>query len=294
MKNLVISRRVTNREVASFNQYLKDIAEIDLLTHEEEKELTRKTSDGDNNAVNELVKKNLRFVVSVAKQYSTINNPLEDLINEGNIGLIIAANKFKPEMGFKFISYAVWWVRKVIIEYLNKNGRLVRIPANKLDTLSKLEKKINILEQQLGRKVEISDLMDGDLDITEDENSSINDEYSLLTMLSNNVDSLDTQIDGDDGNGVTIGDMLSSDEIFKPTDYELIANETNANIIAVLGYLKPREQKILIGLYGLDGKYPRTLKDLGDELSLTREMVRQIKIKSLDKLKSRINENHYM
>lgn len=291
MKSLTISKRLTNRDTQSFNQYLKEIGDIDLLSPEEEKELTKRTSIGDEAAITELVRKNLRFVVSVAKQYTSAANPLPDLINEGNIGLIMAARKFKPEMGFKFISYAVWYIRKVILEFLNKNGRLVRLPDNKIGLLNKLEKKITKLEQELGRKVDVNDLIDMDFDeVLSTDTYRINDEYQLLTMLNNNVDSIDREIDTDDGNGTTLGDLLTSESIFKASDYELVRNETNAKLVSVMNLLKPREQHVINGLFGLDGSFPRTLGDIGDELGITREMVRQIRDKSLTKMKRKLSK----
>lgn len=292
MKSLVFSKKLTNRDTQSFNQYLKEIGDIDLLTLDEEKELTKRASYGDEAAIEELVRKNLRFVVSVAKQYTSIANPLQDLINEGNIGLITAARKFKPEIGCKFISYAIWWIRKVIMEYINKNGRLVRLPDNKINVLNKLEKRMTKLEQELGRKVDVNDLIDEDFEnIFSIENSyRINDEYQLLTMLNNNVDSIDREIDTDDGNGTTLGDLLTSETIFKASDYELTKNETNEKLLSVLNLMKAREKHVIIGLFGLDGNFPRTLADIGDELGVTREMVRQIRDKSLTKMKIKLRK----
>jgi RNA polymerase primary sigma factor len=291
MKDLTFSKRLTNRDTQSFNQYLKEIGDIDLLSPEEEKALTKRTSEGDEAAITELVRKNLRFVVSVAKQYASAANPLPDLINEGNIGLIIAARKFKPEMGFKFISYGVWWIRKVILEFINKNSRLVRLPDNKIGLLNKLEKKITKLEQELGRKVDVNDLIDVDFGgILLTDSYKINDEYQLLTMLNNNVDSIDREIDTDDGNGTTLGELLTSESIFKASDYELVKNETNDKLISVINLLKPREQHVINGLFGLDGSFPRTLRDIGDELDITREMVRQIRDKSLTKMKNKLTK----
>ena len=160
MKQLKISTKLTNRDIHSFNQYLKEISDIDVFTPEQEAICTEKACKGDQDAIDELVRRNLRFVVSVAKQYATPMNPLEDLVNEGNIGLMLAAQKFRPEMGFKFISYAVWWVRKIIMEHLTKNGRMVRLPANKVNSLSKLDKQIHLLEQKLGRNVSIIEVVE--------------------------------------------------------------------------------------------------------------------------------------
>ena len=142
MKQLVITNRITSRETESFNLYLKDIYSLEVLTPSEETALAIRVNAGDIKAKDELIRRNLRFVITVAKQYANSSNPLEDLVNEGNIGLIMAAEKFKPEMGWKFISYAVWWIQKLICEHLAKHGRMVRLPANKINSLSKLDKKI--------------------------------------------------------------------------------------------------------------------------------------------------------
>ena len=213
MKRLVISTKLTNRANHSFNQYLKEISAIDIFTPEEEAICTEKASRGDAEAINELVNRNLRFVVSVAKQYATAQNPLEDLVNEGNVGLIIAAEKFKPEMGFKFISYGVWWIRKVIIEHLTKNGRLVRIPANKVNNLSKLDKQINKLEQKLGRNVSVQELIDefkSNLGGEQKNNyKKVISEYEFLDVLNNyKMDSLDRDISGDDNGGTSLGETI--------------------------------------------------------------------------------------
>lgn len=299
MKQLVITTRLTNRETDSFNQYLKDIADIGILTPADEIVLTGKASCGDKDAIDELVRKNLRFVVSVAKQYATAVNPLEDLVNEGNIGLIIAAKKFKPEMGFKFISYAVWWIRKVIMEYLSKNGRMVKLPANKINGLSKLDKKINELEQRLGRRVDIQEIMENygdELGLTTDVDKQsyfrkITDEFEFLGILNGScMDSLDRNIDDNDSPSTTtmLSDTISDETIFKATDNKLIEDSLKRDIRVVLDTLKPRDRFIMVALYGLDGNIPRTLKDIGDELGVTREMIRQIREKNLTKLKKKL------
>lgn len=297
MKQLVINARLTKRETLSFNQYLKDIADIEMLTPEQEILCTEKASRGDKKAIDELVRRNLRFVVSVAKQYATNQNPLEDLVNEGNIGLIIAAEKFKPEMGFKFISYAVWWIRKVIMEHLAKHGRLVRLPANKINSLSKLDKKVNQMEQKLGRNVNISEIIEEfEQELASDgktEGSAsykkMCEEYELLDILNEySMDSLDREIGGDEGGGTLLSDTISDTSSFKPADHDMISQDIKNELSKVLDVLKPRDRKIMIALYGLDGNMPRTLKDLGDEVGITREMVRQIRQKSLIKLKKKL------
>ena len=297
MKQLVINARLTKRETLSFNQYLKDIADIEMLTPEQEILCTEKASRGDKKAIDELVRRNLRFVVSVAKQYATNQNPLEDLVNEGNIGLIIAAEKFKPEMGFKFISYAVWWIRKVIMEHLAKHGRLVRLPANKINSLSKLDKKVNQMEQKLGRNVSISEIIEEfEQELASDAKTEgsasykkMCEEYELLDILNEySMDSLDREIGGDEGGGTLLSDTISDTSSFKPADHDIISQDIKNELSKVLDVLKPRDRKIMIALYGLDGNMPRTLKDLGDEVGVTREMVRQIRQKSLIKLKKKL------
>lgn len=289
MKNLVINNRVTNRENVSFNQYLKDIASIDVLTPEQETLLAEKASKGDKKAIDELVSRNLRFVVSVAKQYATPQNPLEDLVNEGNIGLIIAAEKFNPSMGFKFISYAVWWVRKIIMEHLSKHGRLVRLPSNKINSLSKLDKEISILEQKFGRTVTVQEAIDMIGDAEKFDTTSFKkkvEEYKFLDILSSyHMDSLDRDISGDDGNGTILSDTISDESIFKSTDHDINHADIKNELNKVLDTLKPRDKRVMVALFGLDGDFPRTLKDVGEEMGVTREMVRQIKEKCLGKIR---------
>lgn len=282
MKQLVITTRLTNRESESFQQYLRDISQISIFTPAEEVACTVRAANGDKAAVKELIERNLRFVVSVSKQYSTPTNPIEDLVNEGNIGLIMAAEKFKPEMGFRFISYAVWWVRKIILEHLAKYGRMVRLPANKLNSLSKLDKKIAELEQKYGRNIDIQEVL-SELDNMDEE------DLDLLGVLNSySIDSIDREIGGDDGNTTTIADLLSDDTIFKAPDHLVIHNNMKEEVARIIASLKPREQIIIKALYGLDGDTPMTLKEVGDKLGVTREMIRQIREKVLKTLKEKL------
>lgn len=283
MKQLVITARVTNRESESFQQYLRDISQIAVFTPEGEIACTIKASNGDKAAIKELIERNLRFVVSVAKQYSTPLNPIEDIVNEGNIGLIMAAEKFKPEMGFRFISYGVWWIRKIILEHLAKHGRMVRLPANKLNSLSKLDKKIAELEQKYGRNIDIQEVLaefDTDMD---------SDDLELLNMLGTySMDSIDREIGGDEGGSTTLGDMLSDNTTFKAPDQLVIDANMKEEVSRIIASLKPREQRIMTALYGLDGETPMTLKEVGEEIGVTREMIRQIKEKVLKNLKEKL------
>jgi len=287
MRIIEIAKKNTFRESISFNQYLKEISRIDLLTIEEEVICTKKAKLGDKKAIDELVSKNLRFVISVAKQYANQGNQLEDLVNEGNIGLIIAAEKFNPEMGVKFISYAVWWIQKVIMDHLAKNGKIIRLPANKINNISILNKEIEKLEQKLGRSVDISEIItEFDYDVEDTH------KFELLEMLNtNSVDSLDREISEDDNGSTTLNDLISDDYMFKPSDHLLLSVDIKTEISRIINKLKPRDKRVIEAIYGLDGSTPMTLHEIGLELDLSREMIRQIKMKSLVSLKKHIDLN---
>lgn len=278
MKSIRITNRFTNKETNSFKRYLTEVADIAAFTPDEEFECSLKAAQGDKKAIDELVKRNLRFVVSVAKQYDTPNVQLEDLVNEGNIGLMMAVSNYKPSTGFKFISYAVWWVRKLILEYLAKNSRLVRLPSNKINGLSKLNQYITKLEQKLGKTVDITEVID--------EYSSEMSEEEILELQRLSIvafDSLDSAI-SDNENSVTLADIISDDSI-DASDYLVSSYYDTKQMNRVLNNLKPRDKQVMVDLFGLDGSSPLTLKEVGDKIGLTREMVRQIRKKSLEKLK---------
>jgi RNA polymerase primary sigma factor len=272
MRSLVINHRFTTKDIVSFNQYLKEISLIELLTAEQEKELAIKAFNGDKKAAEELVLKNLRFVVSVAKQYGKSVVEICDLVNEGNIGLIIASKKFDPSMNARFLSYAVWRIRKSIMDYLNTNGRLVRIPANKINSINKFEKKVKELEQKLGRKIEYGDLSPEEYD-----------DYLISPMMGNNVDSFDREIFNDGDSSVTLGDLMAN-ESTPPTDSNLLATDKADEVKKHLKVLNQREREIIIKHFGLDGNYPRTFTDLSEEYKITKEMIRQIKNKAIRKI----------
>lgn len=278
MKQLKISHKLTNRENESFKQYLKEIGDIEIFeTPEEEYAVAERASLGDRKAIDELVKRNLRFVISVAKQYVSDDLPLEDLVNEGNIGLIMAAEKFTPTMGYKFISYAVWWIRKLILEHIAKHGKMVRIPANKLNSLSKLDKKIAELEQIKGRRVDVQEV------IEEFGNEINDDDFVFLDVLSSySMDSLNRQVGNEEGS--LLGELIA-DKSFKPTDHLLSGSDLIAEINASLNVFKPRDKRIMDALYGLNGATPMTLKEIGEEVGITREMARQVREKCLKKLR---------
>jgi RNA polymerase primary sigma factor len=274
MKQIGINASITSREHESFKKYLKDISKISGFTPEEEKICAKKASLGDLKAREELVQRNLRFVVTVAKQYVTPSSPLEDLVNEGNLGLIMAAERFNPDQNVKFISYGVWWIKKVIIEHITKYNRMVRLPSNKVSILSKLDRKISELEQKNGYKVDIQELS----------NELETDEFEHLDILTTyRMDSLDKQL-GNDEDGGTLLDLLSDEKSFKATDHLVSELDHNSTILKCLDGLREKDKNIMILLFGLDGNEPRTLQEVSDIVDMSREMVRQIKNKTLIKL----------
>jgi len=277
MRVFRVQDRITSRETGTLKQYLTDIAAIKVFTIAEEEACARKAADGDADAIDELVLRNLRFVVTVAKQYETATIGLPDLINEGNIGLILAAKKYNLDMGFKFITYAVFWIRKLILEYLANHSKLVRLPSNKISNINKLNQRANILEQDLGREVDIAEIIEKfDPDMSE---SDMND---LQRISSLSFESFDSPMD--DSEGGSRYDMIA-DDTEKTTDHIVLDEDLKNQINSVLNILKPRDKKIMVSLFGLSGGNPLTLKEVSDEVGLTREMVRQIKEKSLVKLR---------
>ena len=275
MKQIGINASITSRESESFNLYLKEISKITPFTPEEERICAVKASKGDLNAREELVKRNLRFVVTVAKQYITSNSPLSDLVNEGNLGLIMAAERFNPDNNVKFISYGVWWIKKVIIEHISKYNRMVRLPSNKISLLAKLDKMISEHEQSTGYKVDIQQITDA-LDT---------DEFDDLDILTTyRMDSLDKQLGDSEGEGGTLIDLLNDESSYKPSDYLVTNLDQNATILKCLDSLREKDKHIMILLFGLDGGEPRTLQEVSDIVDMSREMVRQIKNKTLIKL----------
>lgn len=285
MRRITINHALTNKESDSFSQYLRNLYDIKLLTPKEEKELIERIENGDKTAIDELIKRNLRFVVSVAKKYVSGNIPLEDLVNEGNIGLIIAANKYDPKTGYRFISYAVWWIQKTIMEYLSKYGKTIKLPANKINDVTKLEKQRHELEQKYGRKVDINEI------IQEYGSKDFDSEYyyTLNNLTTFNVSSLDVEIDSDSETSSTHLEMLY-DETEEETDNLLIKSDIKSDINKLLNHLSPRDKQIMVALYGLDGKIPQNLNDIGNSLNppLTRERIRQIKNNALKLLKKKL------
>ena len=258
----------------SLDQYLREIAQYPLLKREDEVELAERIHKGDEEALDKLVRSNLRFVVSVAKKYQNQGVALADLINEGNLGLIRAAHKFDETKGIKFISYAVWWIRQAILQALAEQSRIVRVPLNRAGTLHRIGKRSSALLQELGREPTVEEIAEG-LDISEDE-------VAKTMSISQSHLSLDAPLTPGEDNKLL--DYLPDTQHQGPDDqtFERALTDT---IEAVLGTLKEREAKILRLYYGLDGSEPMTLEEIGALLGITRERVRQIKEKALARLR---------
>jgi RNA polymerase primary sigma factor len=280
MSGFKIQQRITNRNNDSIKQYFKDIDAYPMFTPQEEAECAFKAVNGDEKALEELVKRNLRFVVTVAKKYETKDAPLGDLINEGNMGLIEAAKRFKPDQGFKFISFAVWWVSKYIKEYLTNKSRTVRIPTNKVNSLASLNQKISSLEQKVCREVDIEDVIMEYGDEVTDDLSNIN----LLNVFG--IDSMDREVNKFEGEGVSISDLMS-DETNNETDYLLYQDDMSIQVKRILQTLSVKEQIIITEFFGLDGHKPKTLEEIGESLGVTREAIRVAKERVFIKLRKK-------
>lgn len=276
MRQLKIVKQVTNRETASLDKYLLEIGRVDLISAEEEVELARRIKQGDKKALERLTKANLRFVVSVAKQYQNQGLTLPDLINEGNVGLIKAAERFDETRGFKFISYAVWWIRQSILQALAEQARIVRLPLNKIGNINKINRAFSELEQKYERPPSAEELAEH-LEVTTDE---------IRQSLASNGRhvSMDAPLVEGDESSSSMYDVLMNDSLPTPEN-ELILESLRKDIERSLSTLTSREGEILRLYYGLNGKYPLTLEEIGDKFDLTRERVRQIKEKAIRRLK---------
>lgn len=276
MRQLKISKSITNRETASLDKYLSDVAREELITADEEVLLAQRIKQGDQVALEKLVKANLRFVVSVAKQYQNQGFSLPDLINEGNLGLIKAAQRFDETRGFKFISYAVWWIRQAILKALADYSRIVRIPFNRIGSISKVNKAYAILEQQYERKPSADEIALL-LELSEKEV-----EEAMRNSSSYHL-SLDAPID--EGQGIGLINTFQSKE-FPETDEILIKQSLKEEIQRSLSRLTEKERDIINLFYGLlNGGYYISLEEIGERYDLTRERVRQIKEKAIRRLK---------
>ena len=272
MSKLIKKPYVT--EDRSLEQYLQEIGKIDLLKPKEEIQLAKRVKAGDEEALKQLAQANLRFVVSVAKQYQNQGLPLSDLINEGNVGLIKAAKRFDETRGYKFISYAVWWIRQAILQALAEQSRIVRLPLNRVGALHKIGKASSELEQEFGREPSADEIAD-ELDMTEHE------VMDTLKISSRHL-SLDAPFSEGEDNSLL--DVLS-DGVQPLPDENLMTNALRDDIKRALGTLSKREAKVISLYFGLDGKQALTLEEIGLRFKLTRERVRQIKEKAIRRLR---------
>jgi len=276
MRQLKITKQVTNRETASLDKYLSEIGRVELITAEEEVRLAQAIKKGDQRALEKLTKANLRFVVSVAKQYQNQGLTLGDLINEGNLGLIKAAQRFDETRGFKFISYAVWWIRQSILQALAEQSRIVRLPLNKIGSINKINKAFSKLEQEFEREPsaeEIAEVLELTSDDIKDTMRSAGRHVSMDAPLST---------------GEETGNLLDvlEDEDQPHPDQSLMNESLRREVERALYTLTTREADVIKLYFGLEpGEQPMTLEEIGDRFDLTRERVRQIKEKAIRRLK---------
>jgi RNA polymerase primary sigma factor len=275
MRQLKITKQVTNRDLPSLDKYLQEIGREQLISPEDEVELARRIRKGDAEALEKMIKANLRFVVSVSKQYQNQGLTLSDLINEGNLGLIKAAQRFDETKGFKFISYAVWWIRQSILQALAEQSRLVRLPLNKIGSINKVNRTLSLMEQKMGRTPSCNEIA---------REMGLDPEEIKRIIASNNRHlSMDAPlIYGEDGN---MYDQLLNPDALDPED-ELMHDSLCKEIERVLECLNPREADILRLFFGLNGYIPQSLDEIAERFGLTRERVRQIKEKALNMIRS--------
>lgn len=274
MRQLKISKQITNRESQSLDKYLQEIGKVDLLTPDEEVTLAQRIREGDQLALEKLTKANLRFVVSVAKQYQNQGLSLGDLINEGNLGLIKAAQRFDETRGFKFISYAVWWIRQSILQALAEQSRIVRLPLNRVGSLNKISKTFSELEQKFEREPSPEELAEV-LEVT------TNEVVDTLKISGRHVSMDAPFVQGEDN---TLLDVLENDGEGTP-DSGLMNDSLRREVQRALSTLTQREADVITLYFGLNGEHPMTLEEIGEKFDLTRERVRQIKEKAIRRLR---------
>ncbi len=275
MRQLKIEKSITNRSAISFNKYLFDVSQIEMISPQEEFDLAAKIREGDTKALDKLVKSNLRFVISVAKQYQNFGVNIQDLVNEGNIGLIKAAQKFDETRGFKFISYAVWWIRQMIQKAINDQGKIVRLPSNKsglLMRISKAEDTFMQLNQRLPDAEELAEM----LDVSEKE---INETYSSKFSQYD----LDAPITEDDATSRIEKFDNQEDSL---TEDNLTKSSLKIDISRMLDKLTPREQRIIQDYYGIGVRRSKTIAEISAEIGMSRESIRKIRNKAIARLKS--------
>lgn len=273
MRQLKITKAITNRENASLDKYLQEIGHEELISAEEEVELARRIKTGDRKALEKLTKANLRFVVSVAKQYQNQGLSLPDLINEGNIGLLKAAEKFDETRGFKFISYAVWWIRQSILQAIAEQGRVVRLPLNQVGSVNRINKVLSKFEQENERRPSVDEIADK----TDLPHEKIED------VLKVNTRQVSVDAPMADGDGTSMIDFMQSDSD-SSTDEELLKESLRADIASALSVLNDRERNVIEAFYGIN-QPECTMEEIGKKYGLTRERVRQIREKAIRRLK---------
>uniref|UniRef100_UPI00402A2EFC sigma-70 family RNA polymerase sigma factor n=1 Tax=Segatella hominis TaxID=2518605 RepID=UPI00402A2EFC len=273
MRQLKISKSITNRESASLDKYLQEIGHEELLSADEEVELAQKIKKGDRRALERLTRANLRFVVSVAKQYQNQGLSLPDLINEGNVGLIKAAEKFDETRGFKFISYAVWWIRQSILQAIAEQSRIVRLPLNQVGSVNKINRELNKFEQEHERRPSVDEIADR-IDLPEDK-------IEEAMKVNNRHVSMDAPfVDGEDN---SLLDVLADNDM-PMADKALVQESLRKEIDRAIELLNDREQKVVRAFFGI-GSPEMTLEEIGEKYNLTRERVRQIKEKAIRRLR---------
>ena len=278
MRQLKITKSITNRESASLDKYLQEIGKEELITVEEEVELAQRIKKGDQEALEKLTKANLRFVVSVAKQYQNNGLSLGDLINEGNLGLIKAAECFDETKGFKFISYAVWWIRQSILQAIAENSRLVRLPLNKISSINKVNKFFFRLEQEFQREPTAEEIaLKMDVPAKEVKDS---------LRIANRPLSMDAPLSADEDSSNLYDVMITGDNAISDAEREMNADSLRTEIDRYLTILDERDALILRMYYGLGGYTAMSLEEIGDRVGLTSERVRQIKSKAIKRLKN--------
>ena len=276
MRQLKITKQVTNRETASLDKYLQEIGKVDLITADMEVELAQRIKAGDQIALEKLTKANLRFVVSVAKQYQNQGLTLPDLINEGNLGLIKAAKRFDETRGFKFISYAVWWIRQSILQAIAEQSRIVRLPLNKIGSINKINKALAKLEQKFEREPSVEE-------ISKTIELAPKDIKEAMRNAGRHV-SMDAPLKAGDENKNSLMDVLPNEHQPLP-DKDLMKESLKNEVSNVLSSLTEREAEVIKLYFGIEGDHSATLEEIGERFNLTRERVRQIKEKALRNLR---------
>jgi len=281
MRQLKITNKITSRESVSLDKYLNDISKIGMLTADDEAVLARKIREGDKEALETLTKSNLRFVVSVAKQYQNQGLSLSDLINEGNVGLMKAAKRFDETRGFKFISYAVWWIRQSILQAIVEYSRIVRLPLNKVGSYNKVNEAYISLVQEYEREPsneELAELLD----------VKVKDVQTMMKSNRRHV-SFDEPVGGEEGDATILDLMIFKDQMDPEGD--LMEESLKGEVKEGLNILSPREVEVLSTYFGLNGHKSLTLEEIGDLYGLTRERVRQIKERAIRRLRKSVNRN---